>query len=295
MKSTAQTKVLIIDDQEMSIENLVSLLKKVGIQENNISETTDPEKGVTMANHNFDYIFIDFKFDNSDKNGAYYGNLIRQKTGVPALILVTAHGDREENIQEFIWVGFDAFILKKGEASILREGKTIKSILDIAFLNSQKRLKSWFTEDELAGERAALDRFEALVRAGFTKVIHLAPGEHLLRLSPEFYDNTSKSINSNKVRELNELLGNAPKLPKFKLCNQQKKRDEQHKLNNQTSLNEHFKVYEKGLFVAEERALKARQLLIENPTEWPKFRKCSPLVDYKKKKRFLSHFDINAN
>ncbi len=284
MKNTAQTKVLIIDDNDMAIDNLISLLKKVGIQENNIFETTDPEKGVDMSNHNFDYIFIDFQFDNrkkEGKNGAYYGNLIRQKTGIPALILVTAYGDREENIQEFIWVGFDAFILKKGEVSILRAGNTINSILDIAFLNSQKRLKSWFTDTELADERAKLDRFEAVAKNKIVIGKQLAPAEQILTIDPSFYDSQTKSIDVNRIREFDDLvMVNLPVHYRGR------------KLVGYTSLNAHFKVYEKGLFVAEEPALKVRQLLIENPDEWPNFRKCSPLADYRKDKGFLSNFNI---
>lgn len=282
-------KILVLDDDLASVKYSVKTLEKL-YGEGSITVIEDEEEGIKKSTFNYDVIFIDFKFsaDPSRKTGNQVGMAIRRKNPLSALILMTAHS--KDRIRDFIYVGFDDYIEKDVRTTDYEQ--MFKNVVEKAIENSQNRLKSRFTEEELADERAALDRFEALVNAGFTKVIQLAPGENILRPSPEFYDNTSKSINPDKVKELNELLINAPKLPKFKLYNQQKKKSEEHKLNNQTSLNEHFKVYRKGLFVAEERALKARQLLMENPQEWPKFRKCSPLVGYNGKKGFLSHFNI---
>jgi ActR/RegA family two-component response regulator len=274
-------KVLIIDDTARYASSLKDFLE---IRGHEVLTKHLPKEGIEAMNHTFDVVFIDHIYDNDTSvNGADVGWAIRKKYSLASLIMITGYWAEPERIKEFIWVGFDSFLPKHKEGDKIDViNKNREDALQTAITNAQRRIKSRFTEEELADERAALDRFEAVAKIE-KRVIYLAPAEHILRIDPSFYDNANKKINDEKQSDFfNNFVYQTHRQNIFHGT----------PLNKQTSLNAHFKVYEKGLFVAEEPALKVRQLLIENPSKWLNFRNCSPLKDSTRGKGFLSHFDI---
>lgn len=272
-------KVLIIDDTARYASSIKDFLEILGHE---VIVKHLPKDGIETMNHTFDVVFIDHIYDNDESmNGADVGWAIRQKYSLAALIMITGYWSEPENIRQFIWVGFDSFLPKHKEGDSIDDiNRSREEALQTALNNAQRRIKSKFTEAELLDARATLDRFEAVAKLkNHGLVIFLAPGEHILRIDPSFYDSAGRNVIDDRITEFKELIRKASAEKKFEFLGKE--------VNKQSSINLIFKVYAKGLFVAKEPALKMRQLFIENPISWPNFRKCSP------SKAFISSFNID--
>lgn len=156
-------KILIIDDDRKFYRALKDFFEILDYQVDTCLLPSDGIKKVER-DKSYDVIFIDFKFPGSAKvTGADLGLKIREISPISALILTTAFG--EHHIHDFIYVGFDNYISKYSEGEAFNFPKMQEELINcvkIARLNSKKRLKTEFTEEELT---EVLQRMTYLKRA----------------------------------------------------------------------------------------------------------------------------------
>jgi CheY-like chemotaxis protein len=211
---------LIIDDTFREVDPFIEILKNKG---HNVDYREDPKIGIETANNQYSLIFIDLIFPYSDRDGTDIGIAIRKKCPLIPLVLLTANG--KENIRDFIWVGFDDYFDKHPEGEHPKDKiSRFLSCIEKAKCNSQRRIKSTFSQEELGNIKKRLDNIE------------LAYSQSMARVK------TIQRI-ANAVSRIEGL----------------------QKLSSQ-ALSGMFQTMENGNLKIE--ALKARQLLIENPEKW---------------------------
>jgi DNA-binding response OmpR family regulator len=222
--------ILFIDDEKRKVHPLMDALINLG---HTVDYRDNPDDGIAAASHHYNLIFVDFTFEMSDKDGTDIGMELRKKCSLVPLVLLTAYG--KEKIRDFIYVGFDDYFDKHIEGERVTDKKRrLVNCLEVAIANSQKRIKSIFSEDELKLANLRLDAIE-----------------HALSLL------LTNRTDENIVRKVNDY---------------EKGIDSAAKPITRSRLLTFFSLYEKGRL--NEDALKVRQLLIENPTsKWPETRK----------------------
>lgn len=231
--------ILFIDDEKRKVLPLMDALINLG---HTVDYRDNPEDGIAAASHHYNLIFVDFTFEFSDKDGTDIGMELRKKCSLVPLVLLTAYG--KEKIRDFIYVGFDDYFDKHIEGeTVTDKKKRLVNCLEVAITNSQKRIKSIFSEDELKLANLRLDAIE-----------------HALSLLTINRTNEAIVI---KVNAYEKAHGGATKPI------------------TRSRLSTFFSLYEKGRL--NEDALKVRQLLIENPpSKWPEtckeFTKVSDLI-----------------
>ncbi|WP_046756475.1 DNA-binding transcriptional response regulator [Kordia jejudonensis] len=255
-------KTLIIDDRKEYASGVRLALQEIFNYREDDKPVikTNPKNGIAEVDHTYDLVLIDFKFDNSTMTGADIGLEIRKEYPLATLILITGYG--KENILKFIHVGFDAYLDKDIEA--LQMGiSDLKNVINIGVANSQKRIKSKFTTDELQNVKDKFDAIEAVLEADTYRVL----GDAVV-----YGDLHQKGVS------IEELKNNILKIDK---CIKNKKvyisdsRNE-YKLIGRTSLNRYLRVYhrESKTFIINENALKVRQILLEKGSIiWPRVAK----------------------
>ncbi len=228
-------KILIIDDSDNVVSAIAQLLRD---KKHHVKHEYTPTDGIDEANPTYDYIFIDFVFENQSLNGTDIGIQVRKKCPLVPLILFTANGT--ERIQEFIFVGFDAFYDKHvfGEDG-RRKMKRLFECIDIAKRNSQRRIKSIFNEEELKSIYVRLDNIE-------------------------------KALLEIKTYNRKSIAGIAKRVAVIEADKDKSDKNEEASMVGQT-LSMMFKTAENGNVKTE--ALKARQLLLQYPDRWPNVRK----------------------
>ena len=222
--------ILFIDDEKRKVLPLMDALSNLG---HTVDYRDNPDDGIAAASHHYNLIFVDFTFEMSDKDGTDIGMELRKKCSLVPLVLLTAYG--KEKIRDFIYVGFDDYFDKHIEGERVTDKKRrLVNCLEVAITNSQKRIKSVFTEDELKLANLRLDAIE-----------------HALTLLTK---NRTQEAIVIKVNAYESANGGTTK-PMVR-----------------SRLSTFFALYEKGRL--NEDALKVRQLLIENPpSKWPITRK----------------------
>ncbi|MEM6719193.1 MAG: response regulator [Bacteroidota bacterium] len=271
-------KALIIDDIKGNAEELARGLEEIFNYEEDDKPMikTNPMNGIDAMNHTYDLVFIDFFFANkSNINGADVGLEIRKKYPLATLILVTAYG--KENILKYIHVGFDAYLNKDDETKLFElTEEDLKKVIEIGVSNSQKRIKSKFTTEELSNVKEKLDAIETILEKGAYRNL----GEAVV-----YGDLYQKGVS------IEEIKNNAKKID---ICIRNKKpyidnSGKEYKLIGRTSLNTYLKVYDKSTI--HENALKIRQILLENNfMVWPNVsKKVKPF------KTLLDDFNIKLN
>lgn len=155
-------KILLIDDKKSSVESVVSSLEEI-YGEENVTTLYNKKPKINeilgLLNNSFDVVFVDYEFskDKSVITGADLGLQIRMKYPLLAIILMTAYG--EENIRNFIYVGFDDYY-EKSRAGLADEKELLKNCIDNATSNKEKRIKTKFSSDELQTCKVILDSAE---------------------------------------------------------------------------------------------------------------------------------------
>ena len=151
-------KILLIDDKLAELRKQIIIpLEDLGYE---VTICAQPKDGLTLACHAYHLVFVDFKFDNSlNFNGASLGMKIREKCPLLPMVLLTAHGD--EQIREFIYVGFDDYLDKniagEDEADMMER---LQFCIEKAQENAQKRIPKQFTPKELERVKKRLDALE---------------------------------------------------------------------------------------------------------------------------------------
>ena len=280
-------KILLLDDDLASVEGSVFTLKET-YGNDNVTVIENEEEGIEEATFKYDVIFIDYKFsdDPNRKTGNQVALAIRKKNPISALILMTAYGS--DNIRNFIYVGFDDYIAK--DSRTLNQAEMFKDAVKNAIQNSQRRLKTRFTQAELKeGDINIKQRLDFMERvfmcSQYAKNVEkVAIGVFLLEkgftgFDTQLYDEIHKAYELRKEKDVTKTYKYSGKKP----------------FSNST-ISEIFKVYAKGKgkkkvkdwkFVAETPALKARQILIENQTDWLNIR-----IEHATLANFLKDFDL---
>lgn len=217
--------ILFIDDQKDRVRPLMNALSDL---EHTVDYKDTPEAGIAAASHHYNLIFIDFTFEMSDKDGTDIGMELRKKCSLVPLVLLTAYG--KEKIRDFIYVGFDDYYDKHidGERTTDKK-KRLVNCLEVALRNSQKRIKSIFSEDELMRARTRLDAIEN----AYFKSRHRTDAD------------LAKYVYEYEIE--NEVIYKFPKL-------------------SGQALVSYFRLYDNGSI--NQNALKAKQLLVENENLW---------------------------
>jgi ActR/RegA family two-component response regulator len=278
-------KFLIIDDDKAAVEPMRrTLVEEVYGGGNLCKVITKPDDGIRAANHTFNAIFIDFKFENDTKTGADIGIAIRRAYPLVPLILQTGFG--KGNIRKFCYVGFDDY-LEKNPDGFSDDLDDLENSIQIATENAQKRIKSKFSPEELDAKtrdkptpRERLDNLEAAII--------------------KFGKNNKKIINAVSLLEkgmgIDDIVQCMAEIIKY-----DKGEYNGSKFLSRQTFNSYFTVYEKdgengdededtkSKFVASKTALKVRQLLMENSEKWQTIReKYAPI------RKFIKDFDLNS-
>lgn len=245
--------ILFIDDIRDEVEPFIDYLKNSGHDADNYAE--DPYVGVQKASHKYDLIFIDFTFERKDIDGTQVGLLLRKKCPLVPLVLLTAYG--REKIREFIYVGFDDYFDKHIDGEKAKEKKErLSNCLSTALRNSQRRIKSEFTHDELSRAKLRLDALQ-----------------HAYTVQKR---NRSASNLAKRVFDY--------ECEKGIIFKTKDKKGETKSISGQT-LHGFFRFIEKGHI--NENALKAKQLLSESKDAWPDVR-----TNFKHIKELIEEFGL---
>jgi CheY-like chemotaxis protein len=257
-------KCLIIDD-DVNFSHMLHVRLRILGHSADVKET--PDEGITFAekNKNFDVIFIDFRFANSKtQNGADVGLEIRKSLPLSALVLMTAWG--HEEIENYIFVGFDNFYSKYDEGNGADLDKMIDNFeyaVGKALSNAQKRCPSVFPEDELQ------QMSDYLTALNDTIVFFEEKDNDLKKYIVDYLVTAGASL----------LLQGKPidktilKKLKTGTAAEQKLVREKNNITTYSNFSSHyFKLWEnRGGY--RENALKVRQLLMSKPEKWDKVRK----------------------
>lgn len=230
--------ILFIDDEKRKVVPFMDALNTLG---HTVCYRENPESGIASASHLYNLIFVDFKFGlMSDKNGSDIGMELRKKCPLVPLVLLTNFG--KESIREFIYVGFDDYFEKHVEGErVTDKKKRLVNCLEVAITNSQKRIKSIFSEDELSRAKIRLDAIEY----AYTQTRH--------------HSDASIAMQVYKYEIEKGIIYKHPKL-------------------SGPALVSYFRLYDSGII--NPNALKAKQLLIENSISWQTVRKkFRPILD----------------
>ena len=274
-------KTLIIDDTKQHAYRVKKYLEEIFSYDEDDKPIikTNPQNGIMEMNHSYDLVFVDFKFDNHSLTGTDIGLEIRKKYPLATLILITAFG--KENILKFIHVGFDAY-LDKDEGDLNQGLINFKKTIKIGIENSQKRIKSKFSFEELKNVKDKLDAIETVIKeSAYDTIGNIVVYGDLLQKGVPIEELKDK-VNHRKINQ----------------CLKNKKDyidslEKEHKLIGRTSLNTYLKVYHRqtNTFISNENALKVRQLVLENNSiSW---KKIANLI--KPFNGFLKDFDIKLS
>ena len=223
-------KILLIDDRLKELQRQIIIpLEELGYE---VTQCAQPKDGLAAACHGYHLIFIDLVFENSlSFNGASLGLKIRKKCPLVPLVLLTAHGDQQ--IREFIYVGFDDYVDKNIEGEDEAElTQRLVGCIEKAYENAQKRIPSRFKSQEL--ERART-RLNALQQA-YTE-LQINRSDKNVAVKVYKYEIDHGEIFKSASLSSQALLG-------------------------------YFRLYNKGAINS--NALKAVQLISENRNEWDK-------------------------
>lgn len=263
-------KILIIDDDRKFCSALKDYLE---LKEHNVITYNLPEDGIKAVekNKSFDVVFIDFKFENDRyRTGAEIGLKIRDISPLSALILVTAYG--EDHIRDYIYVGFDNYIPKydEGNGSNLKKmHQELNECIEKAINNTKKRIKTVFTDEELEPVR---ERMNYVKRAVEELKLQITNQQTIAAKIKEYMELDKSSGLITSTTKIPSTYNAHSLFFQLKIeCN---------------DVNEDGTQIDKTIYL--EKALKARQILSENFTEWK-----TTVMSFEPLKKIKDEFDIS--
>ena len=275
MSKFKNKKVLLIDDNPHSREDIITILNEVIEFDKGdypLIHKDNPESGIKEMNHSFDIVFIDYIFDNNDLTGADIGIQIRKKYPLAILILITAFG--KEKIDDYIHVGFDSYIEK--DSGREKPEDLFRKAIEKGEEKSQLRIKSKFTDEELCEDTKFLNTLN--------KAVELTINHKTEKANNESYNIVYTLLENDKNEEY--INNNLKEISLYLKKNKEKVYDGI-KFTTRQSINQYLKVYQNKIFVAEEPALRIRQLFKMYPNQWNHLRaKHQTIIN------FLNDFDL---
>ena len=243
-------KILIIDDDENFSGPFKKLLEPLGHE---CKTLTNPETGFKIIDHSYDLVFIDFKFDVKDDNGAQLCARIKAKCPLVIRVLITAYGDNHEVIDEFINAGFHGYFAKTVPMeSVKHYYERIPHCIEQAKQRFESEIQTSFKPNELQTVKSRLKLIEQVleqVDTQYSSNYFIAAGVHLLETG----------------RELDIQL-----LISFNNATDKKAFSQKHQLGDYRKFTKFFQLHEKDHKEYTENALKTRYVLLDDTKQYKK-------------------------